>query len=341
MNLEIILALLVFLSSSAILFFKSVYKYAREKGEKKHLIVGIICAFFMSICIGISGMGLNCLISFSLVGYFMICWIASAIVLGIILYSTYKEKNIKLDSNEVVQINKVNSGTGKEKAKIRGGEKILVSMSPSDYKKFILEVEKDSKEILLLSKRLSVMFKSEEMIREMAQKRFGEGSPHIMAYKNEHMQRKTSFYKALDDGCKIYEIHNKTELEDYLFSRKHIGIGQMDYKYILQMLESWKQAMQNYPESYFVALTEETIPIKYELINKEWMVIHESVGARSDQRMNALFVYSKEAVEEIRKDFFSVWERTDNNYRDRLRIIAWIDKKIREIEEKEKLKTNG
>lgn len=331
MDLGSVVALLVFLSSSGILFLTNLFKYKRKEGEKGHLILAIVGALFTSVCIGICGMGLNKLISFSVGGYFVIFLVASAIALGFAIYITYRGKSI---NNQVLQKTEDVIETRNAQPQIRNcTENVLVSMSPSDYKELILEVEKDSKEILLLSKRLTVMFKSEEMIREMAKRRFGEGSPHIAIYKDEHMQRKAAFYRALDDGCKIYEIHNKTELENYLFSRKHIGIGQVNCKFILQMLESWKQALQNYPENYFVALTEETIAIKYELVNREWMVIHESVGAQSDQRMNALFINSKKVSEEIRKDFFTIWERTDNKFREKTYIINWIDEKIRVIKE--------
>ncbi len=214
---------------------------------------------------------------------------------------------------------------------------IKLSMSPKDYKDLILKMENSSKEILLLSKRLTVMFKSESMIQEMAKKRFGEGSPHIEAYIDEHNLRKRSFFSALKRGCKIYEIHNKIELEKYLKERSHIGIGQMGYEYVIEMVENWKRTMQEYPQQYFVALTEESIPFKYELVNREWMVIHESVGAQSDQRMNALFINSKEIVEDVRKDFFAIWERTSNADKEKRNINAWIDKIVKSIKDKNEI----
>ncbi len=214
---------------------------------------------------------------------------------------------------------------------------IRLSMSPKDYKDLILKMENGSKEILLLSKRLTVMFKSEEMIKEMAKRRFGEGSPHIEAYIDEHTRRKNSFFSALARGCKIYEIHNKVELEKYLQERLHVGIGQMGYEHIIQMVENWKRTMLEYPEQYFVALTEESIPFKYELVNSEWMVIHESVGAQSDQRMNALFINSKEIVEDVRKDFFAIWERTSVADKDKRKVIACVDKMIEEIKRKNEI----
>ena len=39
--------------------------------------------------------------------------------------------------------------------------------------------------------------------------------------------------------------------------------------------------------------------------------------------------------EEIRKDFFTIWERTDNKFREKTYIINWIDEKIRVIKENE------
>lgn len=226
---------------------------------------------------------------------------------------------------------------GNKKSRKKGCDiKLKICMSPKDYKESIIKAEENAKEILLLPKRLTVMFKSQEMIEDMAQKRFGEGSPHIQEYVNEHMSRKVSFIQALNDGCKVYEIHNITELETYLNERKHVGIEKIDCKYIIGMLEEWKNVMLKY-ENYYVALTKESVPIKYELVNEEKLILHESTGVHSDGRMNALFITSKTALRNVKKDFFAIWERTDNKFKNTDYIVNWINEKIK-IFESEKFK---
>lgn len=202
---------------------------------------------------------------------------------------------------------------------------VVVSTSPSEYAELITEAEKGAEEILLLPKRLTVMFKSDEMIEEMAIKRFGEGSHYIKKYIEEHMSRKSSFKNILENGGKIYEIHNKNEIETYLKIRNHVGIGIIEQHHISMMLEKWKNAMSKYSNQYFVGLTETTIPIKYELINCEKVIIHESTGTDTDQRMNALFITSKEVGKKIHKDFFTIWQGIDPSNRNKDQLINWIN----------------
>lgn len=315
MTLNIYAGLIAFaiplLSASMIAYVKELLKYRGENGENVNIIVSCISAIFSSLCFGVICIGLHFITSFSSVDCFGISVFITGIINLDVIYLSYKTKKGYNNENKI--------------------EKVYLTMSPKEYKEMILEVENDSKEILLLSKRLTVMFKSEEMIGEMAKKRFGEGSPHIAAYKDEHMRRKASFFKALDDGCQIYEIHNRAELENYIYKRKHVGIGSMDSRYILEMLENWKRTMHDYPNNYYVAITDESIPFKYELVNEKWMVIHESVGAQSDQRLNALIIHSDELIKNVRKDFFAIWERTSNENKEKSKIIEWIDKAIQEI----------
>lgn len=203
---------------------------------------------------------------------------------------------------------------------------VTVSTSPSEYAELITKAEKGAEEILLLPKRLTVMFKSEEMIEEMARKRFGEGSRYIEKYISEHMSRKSSFKDILENGGKIYEIHNKNEIETYLKIRNHIGIGKIEQHHISTMLQKWKKAMSTYSNQYFVGLTDTAIPIKYELINSEKVVIHESTGTDTDQRMNALFITSKEVGEKIHEDFFKIWQGINQSDRDKDQLLNWIER---------------
>lgn len=203
--------------------------------------------------------------------------------------------------------------------------KIEISMSPNDYKELILNAEKGAKTIWLMPKRIHVMFKSDAFIDYLAVKRFGEGSEYIQAYKNEHIARKSALYQGLNDGLIIHELHNKDSLISYVKKQSHNGVDNIEKRYFVEMLNEWKRILASYPNNYFVRLTDENLPLKYELINKRRMVMHESVGGTSRDRLNAILIENAVIVEKISNDFLQIWERVDSAHRNNQYTIEFID----------------
>ena len=200
-----------------------------------------------------------------------------------------------------------------------------VSMSPNDYKELILDAEKGAKTIWLLPKRIHVMFKSPAFIHYLAEKRFGVGSTYIRAYENEHTVRKASLYEGLNNGLVIFELHNKKELIKYISKKSHNGIENIEISFFIEMLNEWKRVLEQYPNNYFVRLTDENIPLKYELIDNRKMVMHESVGENSKDRLNAILIENPAIIKTISDDFLQIWERVSGDYRDNMKIIEFID----------------
>lgn len=203
--------------------------------------------------------------------------------------------------------------------------KIEISMSPNDYKELILNAEKGAKTIWLMPKRMHVMFKSDAFIDYLAVKRFGEGSEYIQAYKNEHIARKSALYQGLNNGLVIHELHNKGGLVLYIKKQSHSGVDNIEKGYFVEMLNEWKRILALYPNNYFVRLTDENLPLKYELINKKRMVMHESVGNASRDRFNAIFIEDTVMVDKISNDFSQIWERVDPAQRNNQYTIKFID----------------
>lgn len=202
---------------------------------------------------------------------------------------------------------------------------VEISMTPKDYKELILDAEKDAKTIWLMPKRIHVMFKSEEFINYLAEKRFGVGSEYIKAYVEEHIERKAALYKGLFNGLVIHELHNKKDLISYIRKKSHHGVRNIEDKYFINMLEEWKRILEKYPNNYCVRLTNENIPLKYELIDNKKMVIHESVGTNSKDRLNAIFIENPNVVQKVSSDFLQVWERIPSSERSNKAVIAFID----------------
>lgn len=202
---------------------------------------------------------------------------------------------------------------------------IEISMSPNDYKELILAAEKGARTIWFMPKRIHVMFKSPAFIHYLAEKRFGIGSEYIHAYEDEHIDRKAALYRALNNGMVIHELHNKNDLISYIKKKAHHGVDDIEKQYFVEMLNEWKRVLGQFPPCYCARLTDENIPLKYELIDKKKMVIHESVGSDSRDRLNAIMIENPTIVRKISNDFLQVWERVPSNDRNNQSVINFID----------------
>jgi hypothetical protein len=202
---------------------------------------------------------------------------------------------------------------------------INISMSPNDYKGLILSAEKGARIICILPKRIHVMFKTPAFIRYTAERRFGVGSEYIQAYEDEHTERKAALYQGLNNGLVIREMHNKKDLISYVNRRTHHDVKNIEKNHFIDMLNEWKRVLTQYPNNYHVRLTDENIPLKYELIDNKKMVMHESVGSNSRDRLNAIMIESPTVVSKISNDFSQVWERVSQETRSNTSIINFID----------------
>lgn len=202
---------------------------------------------------------------------------------------------------------------------------IKISMSPNDYKILILNAEKDAKSIWLMPKRMHVMFKSQAFIQYIAEKRFGPGSEYINAYVEEHISRQAELYKSLQRGMIIHELHNKGDLIAYIKKRNHVGIENIEKKYFIEMLNEWKRVLTTYSHNYHVRLTDEVLPLKYELIDNHIMVIHESVGNNSKGRLNSIMIENPSIVSDISSDFSQIWESVLPESRNNESVVKFID----------------
>lgn len=202
---------------------------------------------------------------------------------------------------------------------------IKISMSPNDYKELILDAERDARTIWLMPKRIHVMFKTQAFIHYLAEKRFGVGSEYIQAYEDEHIDRKAALYRSLNNGMVMHELHNKNDLISYIKKKTHPGVDNIEKQHFIDMFNEWKRVLNQFPSSYCVRLTEENIPLKYELIDNKKMVIHESVGSDSRDRLNAIMIENQTIVKRISNDFLQIWERVPANHRNNSSVVDYID----------------
>ena len=215
------------------------------------------------------------------------------------------------------------------KRKIKKVHEVTISLSTDDYRSMINNAEKNAQKLRILPKRENVVFKSDDFVKYIASSRHGEGSDSYNNYIKEHAVRRQTFYLALSKGTFIQELHNKDDLKNYIRTGTHEGIGNQgmsEKNYLRNMLEAWKNAINNYPDNYYVRFTDVRIPIKYEVIDDAKFIVHEAIGGNSNNRFNAIMIENKDATNRIVADFNNLWEGA--SVRERAEVKEWIDREL-------------
>lgn len=204
------------------------------------------------------------------------------------------------------------------------GEQFRVSRSPAGYRDLIGALEASARRIDSFPKRLSVVFKSDRAITQIATQRFGRGSSMIEPYIEEHMLRRKTFYGNLASGAVVREIYVADDLRDYLLRGRHGKGVELDRSDLTESVRLWRECMEAYPDHYLVAFTSERIPFKYEVIDSRAVVMHEAISGNDRDRLNAFAFVNDEAAEAFSRDFELVWERTPVADRSLERTLGFI-----------------
>ncbi|MHD0307466.1 hypothetical protein [Rhodococcus erythropolis] len=208
---------------------------------------------------------------------------------------------------------------------------VVLSVSAIHYSRLIVAHEHDAARIDRIPKRLSVLFKSETAVADIAEQRFGPGSNQIDAYIAEHRERKAQFVAQLAGGLHCREIYSKKELRSYLTSGAHGQTVRLKREHLYVNVLNWLDCLQK-NRGYMVALTDEAVPLKYEVINGQTVVLHEAVGGNDRDRLNAIFITSVATGRQFLHDFDLIWDRTEANSRKTDNVVEWVNKLLEETE---------
>lgn len=204
--------------------------------------------------------------------------------------------------------------------------KITTCASPFAYQELIVTAERTASEISRIPKRISVLFKGDDLIKHIARNRFGTGNEELAdPYVNEHICRREIFFEALNKGqlhCR--EIYNTNELEKYFGVREHSGNQTISIGHLKEMLERWKNTILTYPENYVVGLTEDPVPFKYQVVDKDLVILHEAVGTTDLYRLNAISFEGRAVADQFHKDFNTIWSKIPKAGRDPESVSKWI-----------------
>ena len=199
-----------------------------------------------------------------------------------------------------------------------------VTRSSAEYATLIISFEREAVSVDRMVKRISAAFKTPEEVKSIAEQRFGPGGSAIQPYLDEHRERHRTFVERLQtNSMTCREIYNLTELRDYLKHGHHGADVAIAPNHLRATALEWLRALDTYPQ-YFVGLTNELIPIKYQLFNGSAVIVHETAGKLDSQRLNSIIIRDPKAVEGIRVDFARVWERIPYEMRDKKRVSAFI-----------------
>lgn len=200
---------------------------------------------------------------------------------------------------------------------------VKTSSSPEEYRKVIIPAEAGANRIDRVPKRLSVVFKSPATVRSIAEGRYGYGSPSIQHYTEEHDARRQEFFTALGRGMACREVYNAAELIEYVSSRRH-GSVLLTASEMIDTLSRWRAAVENY-ERYFVAITRDPLPFKYEVVDTRLAILHEAVGINDLHRLNGIILQGRHVGASFLRDFETIWDRVDANLREKTGVLSFID----------------
>ena len=127
----------------------------------------------------------------------------------------------------------------------------------------------------------------------------------------------------------LREIYSLEELTSYYQKGIHGFHIRMSDDSISQTFANWINAIEQF-DHYHVALTSEPLPLKYEVINDIFVVMHEVVGQADAHRVNAISIESMQVAQKFQSDFDLIWERTAKDFRDKNFVLDTIKELISE-----------
>jgi hypothetical protein len=206
--------------------------------------------------------------------------------------------------------------------------RVEVCTSSSQFAETILAIERSSTSVDRMTKRISAVFKDPSAVEAIAAGRFGPGSRQAEAYRWEHRERHRIFVENLTGrGGVCREIYQVRELRGYFGERYHGVDVVLDRDVLIKTARDWLRAMADF-DSYYVGITSDPIPLKYQIFDQRTVVIHEAAGRMDGQRLNALVVRDEISVRAFQSDFDYVWESIPIEMRTRKTVIQYVESEL-------------
>jgi hypothetical protein len=201
---------------------------------------------------------------------------------------------------------------------------ILVNSSVAHYREAVLLEEEKGRDFAYIQRRIAPYLYSDSTLQAIARQRFGAGNPEMNAYISAHQRRRQSFFASIESGARYREMFQRQVLLRYIETGTHADeMWPISSSAVVDLLKNWRQVLLQYP-NYYVGISDQSLPIKYHLIDGECVILHEPVGKGDDIRLNSFFMFGRETGMCVQADFDLVWGLIDPEWRDRERIARWI-----------------
>ncbi|MEU8631410.1 hypothetical protein AB0C38_04515 [Amycolatopsis sp. NPDC048633] len=207
----------------------------------------------------------------------------------------------------------------------------------SEYRSAIADLEATAHEFSFIQHRIAPYFKTDGGIDDVALIRYGEGSPDADGYRHSQTSRKKSFAAHLAAGNKLREIYPRDKIT--LYARTGAlapKMWPMKPSEVVASLVNWKHALENF-DSYFVGIADVKIPLKYHIIDREVVILHEPIGRGESHRLNSIFIYGSESARPFVDDFELLWSLIPSEWRSTVQVASWIESELIPLAQKRKV----
>lgn len=215
---------------------------------------------------------------------------------------------------------------------VSASDGVIAFNSNKDYNDTINPLEENANEIITLTKRINIAFKPEALIKEIANQRFGQAAfeqtekNNYSIYVDAHKRRKHAFFSYLASGKEYYEIYCGSELIKYIETFYHNGTDNLDRKYLTDQITNWLDTIRKYPNYHVIICGKEgvSIPLKYKIYDRKYVVMHDSVGKHPQNRVNSFMITAPETVSKFVTDFETIWNLSESQNQSKDSICQWI-----------------
>jgi hypothetical protein len=193
------------------------------------------------------------------------------------------------------------------------------------YHRAIVQLEEQGSEFCFVQYRIAPYFLPEAAVEHVASLRFGAGSPLKEKYIEAQRKRRDAFNHLIARGARVREIYPRSRLVSYIKTGTHLGeMWPLTPDQMVELLSGWRHAIASFP-NYTVAIADESVPMKYHLIDEKAVILHEPIGRGDSHRLNSVFILNETIGARFSEDFEMVWDLIEPAWRDSEKIVSWID----------------
>lgn len=205
---------------------------------------------------------------------------------------------------------------------------VLAHSSASNYHKSVIELEQKCSDFRYVQYRVAPYFLPAKAVEHVADLRFGTGDAQRERYIKSQEDRRAAFFRLIGRGASVREIYPRGRLLSYVESGTHFAdLWPLTPELMQQLLVQWRDAIVHFG-NYNVAIADESVPMKYHVLDSEAIIFHEPIGRGDSHRINSLFILDPALGATFAQDFDLIWSLIPPKWRDPSGLAQWIDTEL-------------